>query len=33
VRTFHRAAGVSPKYFQRAASGQRKIFQEKLDSI
>lgn len=33
VRTFHRAAGVSPKYFQRVARGQRKIFQEKLDSI
>ncbi|WP_211453176.1 AraC family transcriptional regulator [Collimonas antrihumi] len=33
VRTFHRAAGVSPKYFQRAARGERKIFQEKLDSI
>ncbi|SFA85760.1 AraC-type DNA-binding protein [Collimonas sp. OK607] len=33
VRTFHRAAGVSPKYFQRVAHGERKIFQEKLDSI
>lgn len=30
VRTFHRAAGVSPKSFQGAAQGKRKIFQEKL---
>jgi AraC family transcriptional regulator len=33
VRTFHRAAGVSPKHFQRAARGERKIFQEKLAAI
>jgi AraC-like DNA-binding protein len=33
VRTFHRAAGVSPKHFQRVARGERKIFQEKLDAI
>jgi AraC family transcriptional regulator len=31
VRTFHRAAGTSPKQFQGAAMGKRKIFQEKLD--
>lgn len=33
VRTFHRAAGVSPRHFQRAARGERKIFQEKLAAI
>lgn len=33
VRTFHRAAGVSPLHFQRAARGERKIFQEKLAAI
>jgi len=27
VRTFHRAAGVSPRDFRRAARGERKIFQ------
>jgi AraC family transcriptional regulator len=31
VRTFQRAAGVSPKNFQGAARGKRKIFQEKLN--
>jgi AraC-like DNA-binding protein len=30
VRTFHRAAGVSPGVFRRAAQGDRKIFQERL---
>jgi AraC-like DNA-binding protein len=30
VRTFHRAAGVSPGHFRRAARGDRKIFQERL---
>ncbi|MCE9649489.1 MAG: AraC family transcriptional regulator [Parvibaculum sp.] len=30
VRTFHRAAGVSPRAFRRAAKGDRKILQEKL---
>ena len=30
VRTFHRAAGVSPRGFQRVASGDRKILQERL---
>ncbi|MBS0338823.1 MAG: helix-turn-helix transcriptional regulator [Proteobacteria bacterium] len=30
VRTFHRAAGVSPGQFRRAARGDRKIFQERL---
>jgi AraC-like DNA-binding protein len=31
VRTFHRAAGVSPLKFRRASRGDRKIFQERLD--
>jgi len=30
VRTFHRAAGVSPRAFRQAARGDRKIFQERL---
>ena len=30
VRTFHRAAGVSPGSFRRAARGDRKILQERL---
>jgi AraC-like DNA-binding protein len=30
VRTFHRAAGVSPLKFRQAARGERKIFQERL---
>jgi len=30
VRTFHRAAGVSPGSFRRAAQGDRKILQERL---
>jgi AraC-like DNA-binding protein len=30
VRTFHRAAGVSPRRFRNAAKGDRKIFQERL---
>ena len=30
VRTFHRAAGVSPRRFRKAAKGDRKIFQDRL---
>lgn len=30
VRTFHRAAGVSPRGFRKAAKGDRKILQERL---
>jgi AraC-like DNA-binding protein len=30
VRSFHRAAGVSPRRFRHAARGERKIFQERL---
>ncbi|WP_458758343.1 helix-turn-helix transcriptional regulator [Afipia sp. TerB] len=30
VRTFHRAAGVSPRQFRAAARGDRKIFQDRL---
>jgi AraC-like DNA-binding protein len=30
VRTFHRAAGVSPLKFRQASRGERKIFQERL---
>lgn len=30
VRTFHRAAGVSPRRFRNAARGDRKIFQDRL---
>jgi AraC-like DNA-binding protein len=30
VRTFHRAAGVSPRKFREASRGMRKIFQERL---
>ena len=30
VRTFHRAAGVSPRNFREASRGNRKIFQERL---
>lgn len=30
VRTFHRAAGVSPRGYRQAASGDRKIFQQRL---
>ncbi len=33
VRTFHRAAGVSPLAFRRAAKGDRKIFQERIASL
>jgi AraC-like DNA-binding protein len=32
VRTFHRAAGVSPRRFREASRGMRKIFQERLAS-
>lgn len=31
VRTFHRAAGASPRRFRQAARGDRKILQERLD--
>ena len=30
VRTFHRAAGVSPLKFRQASRGDRKIFQERI---
>ena len=30
VRTFHRAAGVSPRRFRNAAKGDRKIFQDRV---
>jgi AraC-like DNA-binding protein len=30
IRTFHRAAGVSPLKFRQASKGRRKIFQERL---
>src|SRR5262249_12205060 len=30
VRTFHRAAGVSPRQFRRAAAGDRKILQDRI---
>ena len=33
VRTFHRAAGVSPGGFRRAARGDRKIFQDRLSDV
>lgn len=33
VRTFHRAAGVSPRGFRMAAKGDRKIFQDRLAAI
>ncbi|MGO1076326.1 helix-turn-helix domain-containing protein [Inquilinus sp. CA228] len=33
VRSFHRAAGVSPQRFRKAARGDRKILQEKLAPI
>ncbi len=32
VRTFRRAAGVSPRAFRQASRGQRKILQERLDA-
>jgi AraC family transcriptional regulator len=32
VRTFSRAAGVSPRVFRRAAAGDRKIFQDRIAS-
>jgi len=32
VRTFRRAAGVSPRAFRRAARGDRKILQERIDA-
>jgi AraC family transcriptional regulator len=33
VRTFHRAAGVSPRRFRQAARGDRKILQERLGAL
>ena len=33
VRTFHRAAGVSPRRFRNAAKGDRKIFQDRLTAF
>ena len=30
VRTFHRAAGVSPRGFRRAARGEKKEFQKRI---
>ena len=33
VRSFHRAAGVSPQRFRKAARGDRKILQERLAPI
>jgi AraC-like DNA-binding protein len=30
VRTFHRAAGVSPRRFREVSRGVRKIFQERM---
>ena len=33
VRTFHRAAGVSPRAFRRSAKGDRKIFQDRLAAL
>lgn len=33
VRTFHRAAGVSPRTFRQAAKGDRKIFQDRLAEL
>lgn len=32
VRSFHRAAGVSPRGFRQMKSGNRKIFQDRLDA-
>ena len=33
VRTFHRAAGVSPGRFRQLAQGDRKILQDRLDAV
>lgn len=33
VRTFHRAAGVSPRRFRQAARGDRKIFQDRIGAV
>ncbi|MBT2334607.1 helix-turn-helix transcriptional regulator [Variovorax paradoxus] len=33
VRTFHRAAGVSPRGFRKAAKGDRKIFQDRMAAL
>jgi AraC family transcriptional regulator len=32
VRTFHRAAGISPARFRRSSRGERKILQDRLRS-
>jgi AraC family transcriptional regulator len=33
VRTFHRAAGVSPTEFRQAAAGERKLLQDRLQFL
>jgi AraC family transcriptional regulator len=33
VRTFHRAAGVSPRRFRQAAKGDREVFRERLTAL
>ena len=33
VRTFHRAAGVSPRRFRQAARGERRVFQARLEAL
>lgn len=33
VRSFHRAAGVSPRRFRQAAMGDRKIFQDRMQRV
>ena len=33
VRTFRRAAGVSPRHFRKAAKGDRQVFQERLSAV
>jgi AraC family transcriptional regulator len=33
VRTFHRAAGVSPRGFRRAAKGDRRVFEDRLAAL
>jgi hypothetical protein len=33
VRTFHRAAGVSPRTFRQAAKGERRIFHDRLVAL
>ena len=33
VRTFHRAAGVSPRAFRQAAKGERRLLAERLATL